>query len=228
MAKNEQRIKEALARVSDFDSFVSELLGDALDWPIQGHVEQIDDIGFAWTPAELEAEGLDAHILDGQVWQLTPGDEAQRPWGVFLLDFKNEKAFTKGRGIVGPLRQVLRGLVPRRTKASNLPSWQHENILFICTHKYQHFTFAHFKGDKHSSAGISTFGWRVGSRAPVEYRQSSYNNRTNRKDMVRQSSERIDCRPGYCDFSNHWQCVDKGTCIWCSGSGLQSQCTQHK
>ena len=43
------------------------------------------------------------------------------------------------------LRRVLRGLVGRRDKDPNLPVWNHDQLLFICTtDDFQRFAFAHF------------------------------------------------------------------------------------
>jgi hypothetical protein len=57
----------------------------------------------------------------------------------------------------------LRGLVAKRGRDSNLPSWQHENLLFICTTRdYQRFTFAHFRGEDANRAILATFGWEKG------------------------------------------------------------------
>ncbi|MFC1737756.1 Eco57I restriction-modification methylase domain-containing protein [Planctomycetota bacterium] len=59
------------------------------------------------------------------------------------------------------MRKILRGLVPKRRKKANLPSWERENLLFICTHKYLHFQFAYFKAPKEKglAAPLTTFGW---------------------------------------------------------------------
>lgn len=153
-----EQIQQAISRVNDQTSFIQELLYGALQWPVDGGIEKVEDISFAWTAQELHAEGLDRHVIDGQVWQIQPLRQKQ-PWGIFLLDFKNVGAFIKGRGLTGPLRKVLRGLVSRRRKA-NLPMWQRENLLFICTHQYQYFRFGYFKAPKETkTAPLITFGW---------------------------------------------------------------------
>ena len=59
---------------------------------------------------------------------------------------------------------MLRGLVPNRRKAASLPSWQADNILFICTHNWEHYRFAHFRSaDGSKLARLSTFGWGPGT-----------------------------------------------------------------
>ncbi len=153
-----EQIQQAISRVNDQTSFIQGLLYDTLQWPVDGGIEKVEDISFAWTAQELRAEGLDRHIVDGQVWQIQPLREKQ-PWAVFLLEFNNVNAFIKGRGLTGPLRKVLRGLVSRRRKA-NLPLWQRENLLFVCTHQYQYFRFGYFKAPKETkTAPLITFGW---------------------------------------------------------------------
>jgi hypothetical protein len=150
-------IQSALAKVRDRASLFDELLSTTLHWPDLEHVQRLEDIGYGWTAEELRAQSLDAHLLKGQVWQIPPRRRDQ-PWGVFFLEFTHDKVYRT------VLRQVLRGLVPSRQRDSSLPSWQHENLLFICTSSgYERFTFARFRGDKAQTAKLSTFGWQRGS-----------------------------------------------------------------
>jgi hypothetical protein len=63
--------------------------------------------------------------------------------GHILLEFADDRVHRTA------LRQVLRGLVPNRRRDPFRPSWNHENLLFICTTRdYERFTFAHFRGEK--------------------------------------------------------------------------------
>jgi hypothetical protein len=98
-------------------------------------------------------------LVDGKALQVQLTTD--QPWGIFILEFKNPDVFTSDRGMTGILRQVLRGLVKSRNKAGSLPSWQRENLLFICTHKYTHFRIAHFKAPKEDgrTARLAAFGW---------------------------------------------------------------------
>ncbi len=157
--KLERKLETALQQIDGFDSFVHGLLAETLGWDIKQHVHELEDIGHDWGEDDLKVEGLSSQLVGGRVWQIQPLPVDDQPWGIFLLEFNNPDAFVRGRGMVGPLRQVLRGLVPRRQRQHQLRAWEHENLLFICTHAWQHFTFAHFKGDKAASAAISTFGW---------------------------------------------------------------------
>ena len=63
--------------------------------------------------------------------------------------------------MTGTLRKVLRGLVPSRRKDASTPSWQRPNLLFICTHGYEHFRLAYFKAPPEGSktARLAAFGW---------------------------------------------------------------------
>jgi len=166
------RIQQALERVRDQRSFLQALLIDALGWEVPEVAERIEDIAFGWSQEELRTADLSKHLLDGSVWQLQSLRKDQ-PWGVFILEFKNDDAFTTGRGLAGPLRKVLRGLVPSRRKDAGAKSWRREHLLFICTHKYQHFRVAYFKSppDKTTAAPLAAFGWGpdLPNRTACEY-----------------------------------------------------------
>jgi len=155
---NPQKIKETLSRVHDLTSLVNELLAgpDALQWPIEEEIEDPQKITFGWSAEELNVQGLEKQLLDGEVRQIRPF-RAGQPWGVFLVEFAREQVYRTA------LRQVLRGLVPSRRRDPSLQAWRHEHLLFICTTKdYDQFTFAHFRGDKSQTARLATFGWQPG------------------------------------------------------------------
>ncbi len=155
-----EQIQQAITNIHDQRSFIQNLLVDTLGWQIPQGVGQIEDISFGWTQEELGANDLEGHIIDGQIYQIRPMSENQ-PWGIFILEFRNEEIFTTGRGLTGPLRKVLRGLVPKRRRQANLQSWGRENLLFVCTHNYQHYRFAYFKApeEKAHASPLTTFGW---------------------------------------------------------------------
>jgi hypothetical protein len=155
---NPQKIKETLSRVHDLTSLVNELLAgpDALQWPIEEEIEDPQKITFGWSAEELNVQGLEKQLLDGEVRQIRPFRTGQ-PWGVFLVEFAREQVYRTA------LRQVLRGLVPSRRRDPSLQAWRHEHLLFICTTRdYDQFTFAHFRGDKSQTARLATFGWQPG------------------------------------------------------------------
>ncbi|MBI4027300.1 MAG: hypothetical protein HY360_20105 [Verrucomicrobia bacterium] len=144
-----------IAAVRSFDELLK-WLRDALDWPLES--ETTDDATFEWDGQELRIQEANRpHLKHGRVRQLRPLDK-QQPWGIFLVEFTDETIHRT------TLRQVLRGLVPNRRRDSALPSWKHENLLFICaTSNFERFTFAHFRGEKAAKARLTTFGWRRGS-----------------------------------------------------------------
>ena len=202
-----QQVQAALTKIRSLDSFFQDLLAETLNWPIDQGVTQLDDIGHAWTNEELRAAGLERNILDGQIWQIQPLPKEQQPWGIFLLQFNTPDVFTSGRGITSPLRQVLRGLVPSRRKAANLPSWERENILFICTHRWEHFRFGHFRstGEGLRRARLATFGWgpNTSTRTVCEFNLPplSWPEITaDAKAWVAQWSEAFDKEPLTADF----------------------------
>jgi len=105
-----QEIAQALAEVSDRTSLLQRLLAQTLEWPIEDHVQKIDDIAYGWTQDDLRGQGLETHLPDGQAWQFQPF-RSEQPWGIFLLEFKRADLFgTKGTmtGATGVLRKVLR------------------------------------------------------------------------------------------------------------------------
>lgn len=170
-----EQIQQAINKIGDQSSFIHELLVDALGWPIQEEIEDLDEIAFEWTAEELNAEDLDRNVMGGRVFQIQPLRDDQ-PWGIFILEFSNEDAFTTGRGLTGPLRKVLRGLVPKRRRGANLPAWEKEHLLFVCTHQYHHFRFAYFKSpvEKGHAEPLITFGWGPDIPARTAYENLAY------------------------------------------------------
>src|SRR5262245_34792625 len=131
-----KHVEAALSKATDESSFIKNVLIDLLDWPIDPGVGTVEEITYDWNKDELKAADLDKKVVEGRVRQLAlPGC----PWGIFIVEFKNPDVFTSGRGMTGPLRQTLSGLVPRQRKAAHLPSFFREHLLFVCTHHYKYF-----------------------------------------------------------------------------------------
>ncbi len=107
--------------VTDFDSLCDHVLRK-LDWPVDANAVENS---FDWNTDELGVEARFRSALT--IRQLRPLRSGQ-PFGIFLVEFASEG------GYVGALREVLRGLVPRRRASGSHPTWQHENLLFLCTH----------------------------------------------------------------------------------------------
>lgn len=155
MAQSQKCNPERIAEVDSFESLLGYLRED-LDWDIKS-VDR-DEISFDWQTEDLRiCEAAGARVKDGVVHQLRPVVTGQ-PWGIFLVEF------TDGHVYRTALREVLRGLVPRRRRDPHLPAWQHEDLLFLCTTaEYDRFTFVHFRGEKMQKAKLAAFGWERGS-----------------------------------------------------------------
>ncbi len=162
-------IETALADVTDESSFIQRLLAEALNWPIPGEtVLSFDQMTYDWTVTGRRAPEIGAKLLEGTFAELNLIGPAQH-WGVFILKFKDPAVFDADRGMTGVLRECLRGLLPRRAKDPSARSWGHEHVLFICTHDWRQFRFAHFRDRPDGPAGgppkLAAFGWHAGSTA---------------------------------------------------------------
>jgi hypothetical protein len=143
--------EHAVRAICDIPSLL-QFLERELQWKLPQN-PTAEEVTFEWSALELRLnEAAQSKLKDGSVLQLRPMTDDQ-PWGIFIVNF------TDGQVYKTALRQVLRGLVPKRRRDSNLPAWKHENILFICTTADQEFTFAHFKGEKPERAKLVRFSW---------------------------------------------------------------------
>lgn len=149
--------------IKDQKSLLQKLLGECLEWPNLDEAEAVEEVAYEWSKEDLNASGLEEKVVDGKVFQIQPLDTGQ-PFGIFLIEFKNKDAFTTGRGMVGPLRKVLRGLVKKKIGQKDQPAWKREHLLFICTHKYQRYRIAYFKKPPEGSnlAQLASFSWGDG------------------------------------------------------------------
>ena len=154
-------LEEAVRSVKDLHSLLV-LLRDELAWPLPADPADLrpEELTFEWSASELRvSESAAQRLKDGRVYQLRPFYERQ-PWGIFFV------IFDQPRISITTLRQTLRGLVSQRRQASHRPSWDVEDLLFICTTRdYDRFTFAHFRGEKAHRAVLTTFGWERGETA---------------------------------------------------------------
>lgn len=130
-----EQIQQAIRSVTDQRSFIDGLLRQTLNWPIDLDFDNIGEITYELTDQELDTIGLSRDVLTGPVLEMQPLEQTnQQPWGIFILEFANPIPLLIGRGLTGPLRKVLRGLVSnRRNRPSNLPIWDRKNLLFIRT-----------------------------------------------------------------------------------------------
>lgn len=148
-----------IQNIRDFDTLL-DFFRNKLDWHIPENVA-LEDVAFPWS-----AEDLDLDETAAECKQLPPFPpirytlfgEATQPWGIFFLQFNSEHIYRTA------LRRVLRGLVERRDRDPNLPSWQHDQLLFICTTpNYQQFAFANFAANENWRRSVlSIFSWEQG------------------------------------------------------------------
>jgi hypothetical protein len=143
---------ERLRSIKTFVELVK-YLRDELEWPIES--DQMDELTFDWSADDLRvSESKTRHLEAGIIRQLRPLVQNQ-PWGIFFVEFADDKVHRTA------LREILRGLVPKRRREPNLPAWQHEDLLFICTTMdCERFTFVHFRGEKAQKARLASFGWQ--------------------------------------------------------------------
>ena len=159
-----QIMPDDIHSIGDSDALL-DFLREKLDWTIPEGVE-LKEIVFPWSPEDLDLdEPTEGQIMD--CWQLPPFptnqlelefSESIQPWGIFFVQFKSESIYRTS------LRRVLRGLVERRDRDANLPAWNHDQLLFICTTvNFQHFAFAHFASTENwRRAVLSIFSWEQG------------------------------------------------------------------
>jgi len=143
--------EHSVRAIRDLPSLLQFLERDLL-WKLPSN-PTLEEATFEWSASELRLnEATQSKLGGGSILQLRPMTPDQ-PWGIFIVNF------TDGQVYKTALRQVLRGLVPKRRRDSNLPAWRHENLLFICTTKEREFTFAHFRGEKPERAKLVRFSW---------------------------------------------------------------------
>ena len=151
MPNNHPIPEEAVKNITDRDSLLN-FLREHLDWQLPDD-PVIEEATFRWDVEDLQVNEKTAQRLqDGTVYQLRPMVEDQ-PWGIFLIEFNSDRVYKTD------LRNVLRGLVPKRRRDSALPAWQHENILFICLTRNNEFTIANFRGEKPERARLIRISW---------------------------------------------------------------------
>lgn len=128
-------------------------LADTLQWPIPEDLA-FNELTFDAYPEEWGVRRED--LRGSTISQLRPFVDGQ-PWGIFLLQLAQPRLYTT------ELRTIIRGLEPRKRKVQGHQTWDPKHLLFICTHDWKSYTFAHFDGEKAQNAKITTFGWDHGS-----------------------------------------------------------------
>jgi len=147
---------ERLRQIKTLPSLIK-FLRDELDWQrldLDSFTDP-EEQTFDWSADSLRISDAQSRRLSGGLVRQLRNLEDNQPWGIFLVEFTDERIYRTA------LREILRGLVASRRRDSQLPSWQHENLLFICaTRDYERITFAHFRGEKMQKARLATFGWQ--------------------------------------------------------------------
>jgi adenine-specific DNA-methyltransferase len=151
MAINEQAVRQIKDERTLLEFFEREL-----HWPLPQN-PVMDDVTFEWTAADLRLSTSTRERLgDGSIKQLRPMTGHQ-PWGIFFLQLGSPRLY------LSELRKILRALEPMRRKLKEYPTWKPSDVLFVCTHDWKSYTFAHFEGENSQTAKISTFGWEYQS-----------------------------------------------------------------
>jgi len=165
---------QQLQRIRNFNDLVG-YLEDELDWPLQVSQQEndLDDITFEYTPAELGLKDKDA-IKVKSIRQLRPLQDGQ-PWGIFFVEFERKKL------PVVVLRRILSHLVIRKRTAAdkaNAATWAASDILFISAFGDEGSTareiaFAHFHQEEGDLPTLRVLGWDGDdTRLKMEYVQS--------------------------------------------------------
>lgn len=153
-----------IQNIHDFNSLL-DFFRDKLNWRIPNDVE-FEDVAFPWSAEDLDFDDpTEKCIVDS--WQLPPLPPAQstsglieetQPWGIFFLKFNSESIYRTS------LRYVLRVLVNKRSSDSTVPTWEHDNLLFICTTTdFKRFAFAYYAANNNCRRSVlSIVSWEQG------------------------------------------------------------------
>ena len=135
---------------------------NGLGWPIRDDLDP-EELFYDYDQGDFRQDGQGEGLQLRQLAKVTRG----QPWGVFLVQTSTPRLYTS------QLRRIVRVLAPKaRNQLSYLPSWPLENLLFVATHNFKQFTFAHLRGEENAAARISSFGWsqaESGVRTLCEY-----------------------------------------------------------
>jgi len=127
-----------------------EFLQSELGWTIPENTN-FEELTYDWDPAkDLNIKKED--LRGSQISQFRPLTGSQ-PWGIFIIKLN------KPRFYVTELRRIIRALAPSKRGHKDFPTWNPGHLLFICTHDWKDYTFAHFEGEKPERAKLSTFSW---------------------------------------------------------------------
>ena len=143
---------EAVQNIHDQASLFK-FLRDQLNWKLDEDL-LFEDLTYFWDTDEF---GHKKKFFKGSsIYQIRPFSQNQ-PFGIFIIELKTQRLH------ITELREIIRGLAPTVRKVKDFPTWRPQHLLFICTHNWKNYTFAHFTGEKPHTAKLSTFGWEFNS-----------------------------------------------------------------
>ncbi|MBU1023763.1 Eco57I restriction-modification methylase domain-containing protein, partial [bacterium] len=160
---NFDKYEKAWEKVKDRESFFDELLIKTLQWDFTP--ENINDCTFDWS-ADLGISKDEAKHIKSveQLQKMTTNQE----WGIFFVTTSSPNV------PITSLRRILRALVPKKratASSSERPVWNMDDLLFICTHDWENYTFIHFDQppDKGKVARITSFNRFINEPARTLY-----------------------------------------------------------
>ena len=151
--------RKALANIKRLDQLVV-YLRDELNWPIvRDSFEEIDDLFFDFSPAELGIDRANAAKIE-EIKRLRPLS-AQQPWGIFFVKFEPKRL------PVVALRRILGQVALKKRSSANRAdrqAWSPNDLLFISNYgegNERQIALAHFSAPDGSSdlPALKVLGW---------------------------------------------------------------------
>jgi predicted helicase len=151
--------RKALANIKRLDQLVV-YLRDELDWPIaRDSFEEIDDLFFDFSPAELGIDRANAAKIE-EIKRLRPLS-AQQPWGIFFVKFEPKRL-----PVVALRRNLGQVALKKRSSANRADrqAWSPNDLLFISNYgegNERQIALAHFSAPDGSSdlPALKVLGW---------------------------------------------------------------------
>ena len=152
---------------NDLEEILRNLFRGALNWPISDddRVIDLEDITYDWSEIlpDSEFDDEDGPVSVRQIMPF-PG----WPIGIFFVNFGSGKFFELNRGMIGPLREVLKKLSKKTRADSGDFRFDEEKLLFICHSEAEHFHFARFSDSEESNRSrLQTFGFGPNSKDEI-------------------------------------------------------------
>ncbi len=148
-----------LAKIKRFDQLIA-YLRDEMGWPIaQDSFEDVDDLFYDFTPAELGIDVKNAAKIQ-EIKRLRPLSPKQ-PWGIFFVKFEPKRL------PVVALRRILGQVALKKRASANSAeraAWAADDLLFVSNYgegEERQISFAHFSKaqDGHDLPTLKVLGW---------------------------------------------------------------------